>query len=70
MSYRVHAVLVVCAWLLAVRAVQADSLYVVADETAGTISVFRAGAEAPILTQHARADFRPYLHPIVAPDGK
>ncbi len=40
------------------------------DESAGTISVFRAGGATPILTQHARPDHRPYIHPIVAPDGK
>jgi putative membrane-bound dehydrogenase-like protein len=40
------------------------------DEQAGTISVFRAGGSQPILTQNARPDARPYLHPIAAPDGK
>ena len=40
------------------------------DERAGTISVFRAGNSKPILTQNAKADTRPYLHPIVAPDGR
>ena len=35
-----------------------------------TISVFRANQNQPILTQLAKADFRPYLHPIIAPDGK
>ncbi len=39
------------------------------DTRAGTISVFRAGSQ-PVLTQNARADMRPYLHPIAAPDGK
>lgn len=34
------------------------------------VEVFRQRGETPILTQVARADFRPYLHPIVAPDGK
>ena len=29
----------------------------------------RAGASEPLLIQNARADFRPYLHPLVAPDG-
>ena len=29
----------------------------------------RAGAAKPLLIQHARADFRPYIHPIMAPDG-
>ncbi len=33
------------------------------------IVVFRAGLSAPIVTQHAVADHRPFLHPIVAPDG-
>ncbi|GAA4399804.1 hypothetical protein GCM10023187_12250 [Nibrella viscosa] len=40
------------------------------DEQAGTISVYRTGEKEPILTQHARPDTRPYIHPIVAPDGK
>ena len=40
------------------------------DEQAGTISVFRNDGKEPILTQNARPDHRPYLHPIVAPDGK
>ena len=45
-------------------------LTIVQDEERGTISVFRAGNAEPIVTQHARANVRPYLHPIVAPDGK
>ncbi len=40
------------------------------NEDAGTISVFRANEAETILTQNAKADFRPYLHPILAPDGK
>ena len=40
------------------------------DEQAGTISVVRGGGGSPVLTQNAQPDFRPYLHPIVAPDGK
>lgn len=35
----------------------------------GTISVFKTDGEEPILTQNAKTDFRPYLHPIAAPDG-
>ena len=46
------------------------TLKIVQDEKAGTISVFRAGGKAPIVTQTAKADFRPYLHPIASPDGK
>ena len=34
------------------------------------IRVYREGGSAPILTQNALLDKRPYLHPIVAPDGK
>ncbi len=40
------------------------------DPAAHTISVFRENVAQPILTQNARPDFRPYLHPIVSPDGK
>ena len=35
-----------------------------------TLTVWREGGTAPILTQNARPDFRPYLHPIIAPDGR
>ena len=45
-------------------------LHIEHDVAAQTISVFRATGETPILTQNVREDFRPYLHPIVAPDGK
>jgi methane monooxygenase PmoA-like len=39
------------------------------NQAAGTITVFRAGRRTPILTEHAAADARPYIHPIVAPNG-
>ncbi|MFZ9747298.1 MAG: PVC-type heme-binding CxxCH protein, partial [Opitutaceae bacterium] len=35
-----------------------------------TLAVLREGTPEPLLTQHARPDFRPYLHPLVAPDGR
>ena len=47
----------------------AAPLNLVKDEEAETISVFRSGSSEPIIVQHARDDHRPYLHPIVAPDG-
>jgi hypothetical protein len=40
------------------------------DDRAGTLSVYRTGRREAILTQNARPDARPYLHPIAAPDGK
>jgi hypothetical protein len=40
------------------------------DERTGAIAVYRDGGKEPILTQSALRDERPYLHPIVAPDGK
>ena len=39
------------------------------DSASNTISVYRDNVPQPMLTQNARPDFRPYLHPIVAPDG-
>ena len=35
-----------------------------------SISVFRKNTAQPLLTQNAKDDFRPYIHPIIAPDGK
>ncbi len=40
------------------------------DQDAASIAVFRSGEKDPILTQIAKKNERPYLHPIVAPDGK
>ncbi len=40
------------------------------DEDAGTISIFRNSEDEPILTQNAKSDFRPFLHPIATPDGQ
>ncbi|MFK7848107.1 MAG: PVC-type heme-binding CxxCH protein [Rhodothermales bacterium] len=40
------------------------------DAEAGTISVYREGTADPILTQNALSEHRPYLHPIMSPDGE
>lgn len=45
-------------------------LRAVLDEETGSISIFREGEDEPIVTQNAAAEHRPFLHPIVAPDGK
>lgn len=39
------------------------------DREAGTLSIFREDGAVPLVTQHARAGDRPYIHPIMAPDG-
>ncbi len=44
-------------------------LRAVLNETGDLIEVFKANSDKPILTHVAKADFRPYIHPIVAPDG-
>ncbi|MEX2235179.1 MAG: PmoA family protein [Cyclobacteriaceae bacterium] len=50
---------------------QAVSLFTVDhNKTEGTISVLRANGKTLVLTQNARAGIRPYIHPVVAPDGK
>ena len=36
----------------------------------GTLAVYRAGSQQLVLQQHAKPGFRPYLHPIMAPDGR
>ncbi len=55
---------------LGVSRAGARPLVVREDPGAQTISIYRVGETKPILTQHAGADMRPYLHPLVAPDGK
>ncbi len=40
------------------------------DKATGTILVFKNNGQEPILTQSAKSDERPYIHPIIAPDGK
>ena len=47
-----------------------QALKIEADASGEKISVYRAGVTDPLLTQNARPDFRPYLHPITTPDGK
>jgi len=58
------------ALVTAVSRVAAGPLTLREDPATQTLSVFRDGVAAPILTQNARSDFRPYLHPVVSPDGK
>ncbi|MCB1122305.1 MAG: PmoA family protein, partial [Verrucomicrobiae bacterium] len=55
--------------LFALTPAFAAPLKLVQDTTAGTISVFRPNGSEPILVENARSDHRPYLHPIVAPEG-
>ena len=50
--------------------VAADKLRLERDKSTGTISVHRDASPKAILTQVAGPTTRPYLHPIVAPDGK
>ncbi len=47
-----------------------SNLTVVLDESGDQVTVHRKDHSSPIVTQVAKADFRPYLHPLVAPDGK
>lgn len=57
-------------FLLLAAALSARPLALREDAAAGTLSVFRAGETRPILVQNAGAEHRPYVHPLVAPDGK
>jgi len=40
------------------------------DKTNETISVYRQSGKETILLQNAKSNERPYIHPIIAPDGK
>ena len=54
-------------WLLIAAAASAQLAVNVGDER---IAIVRQGDKTPILEQIAKPDFRPYIHPIAAPDGK
>ena len=70
-----NLIITACAFCLACRTPQAGrgsqaTLSIRQDQATESFSVFKTGAKEPILTQVAKAAERPYLHPIVAPDGK
>ena len=48
----------------------AVELTVQQDQASGAITVHREGVANPLVTQNAHPNYRPYLHPITAPDGK
>lgn len=48
---------------------QSPYLKAVLSKDGTQVDVYGTNSPKPILTQVARPDFRPYLHPIVAPDG-
>ncbi len=63
------SVLSVCS-MIEVLYAQNDRQLVASNENADQIVIHRQGVANPILTQAAQADFRPFVHPIVAPDGR
>jgi len=51
-------------------ATEITALHIVVDPNQEALSVFRKDQEDALLTQNAKEDFRPYIHPLAAPDGK
>ncbi|MBL7697521.1 MAG: PmoA family protein, partial [Chitinophagaceae bacterium] len=49
---------------------KSTSIRAVYDENAETISVIGDNSPEPLLVQTVKKDFRPYIHPIISPDGK
>ncbi|WP_373495133.1 DUF6807 family protein [Aquiflexum sp.] len=47
----------------------AKPLRIKQDKTFGSISVFQDQSDKPILTQIAKQNERPYIHPLITPDG-
>ncbi|MEM9283493.1 MAG: PmoA family protein [Verrucomicrobiota bacterium] len=45
-------------------------LRLVQSEDTQTLSLFKADHVTALITQNAKESFRPYLHPLIAPDGK
>ncbi len=57
-------------WSLHAEEAKQHNLNLKLDQDAQTIAVYREGDETAYIVQNAKKGFRPYLHPIVAPDGK
>ena len=55
------------AWTLATVAAAQDLR--IARTTEGAIEIRRAGVANPLLVHNAPSDMRPYIHPLMAPDG-
>ena len=70
LSYSSLLAFAVLACALAPVARGGDTLSIRKDDAAGTFAIFREGVETPLVTQVAKPDHRPYLHPITGPDGK
>ncbi|NNE78130.1 MAG: hypothetical protein HKN31_13790, partial [Pricia sp.] len=47
-----------------------NELQIQTDADGNSLSVLMTGNPEPIVVQNAKPDFRPFVHPIVAPDGK
>lgn len=56
-------------WTSAVQA-QLKPTLIVKPSGDDSLEVYRQGLDKPLVTQSAKADFRPYLHPVLSPDGK
>lgn len=58
------------ALIFATTPCRADANVSVKENKDGGISIFRPGIEQPIFVFNAPVDGRPYVHPMLAPDGK
>lgn len=50
--------------------IKTHELYLVHDDETQTVSVYKQGEKTALITQNAKENFRPYLHPIIAPGEK
>jgi len=48
---------------------KATGFQILEEKATETLSIFRTGGKEPVLTQNAKTGMRPYLHPIMSPDG-
>ncbi len=70
---RLFSYLETCVWylccLLMVSVSYGQSFHLM-EASDGLIQVYKDGIDTPVLSQQAKPDMRPYLHPVIAPDGK
>ena len=70
MKYYINACITLMMFGLQAKEAKKSDLHLIHDKGAQTISLYRKGNDTPLIVQNAKKDFRPYIHPIVGPDGK
>src|SRR5207244_4210314 len=69
-KFQMRSSFLLCGFFVVTSAASADSNVRVEVNKAGGVSIFRPDVKQPLFAFVAPEDGRPYVHPLLAPDGK